>query len=344
MIQKPITITLERNHLRLAIGVVITAVIIGSAFFVRAAFVEPTAGPASSDQDFAQNILGANSADNAFDSSAVTENADGSIIERLEYFTEYMAERDRNDYTYGRGWIASNTGDNATTSLTHKTCEEADGWVWFEDANGDGDTIDPEDGLCVATSTVTSSNWGGTETADNSYIAAYTCAGAFPNGYVASGGSAAEGCALCVADCYDGRKDLPDNGGYTADASATGYYGPITPEVLKNWKGTRLPTFKDFFGYCGTPSGAADDASGDSYYYSSGATSDKALGYYGQNVGRGANGAPYDEYINLSRTSYEWLSGRVHRYYARVAGSFACSYSYYGSVNGDYRFRAVFRP
>jgi hypothetical protein len=244
---------------------------------------------------------------------------------------------------YGKGWVASSSG-NASTSLTQAACEEASGWVWFEDANGDGDTIDPEDGLCVATSTVTSSNWGGTETNDNSYIAAYTCAGAFPNGYVASGGSAAEGCALCVADCYDGRKDLPDNGGYTADASATGYYGPITPEVLKNWKGTRLPTFKDFFGYCGTPSGAADDASGDSYYYSSGATSDKALGYYGQNVGRGANGAPYDEYINLSRTSYEWLSEPFNNTTAQIAGSYACSRVTNYPVTNANRFRAVFRP
>ncbi|MEA3450132.1 MAG: hypothetical protein U9Q85_04145, partial [Patescibacteria group bacterium] len=113
----------------------------------------------------------------------------------------------------GRGWTASSSG-NATTSLTCETCDAASNWEWFEDGNGDGDYIDPEDGICVKTTTATSSNWGGTEVWDNSYIAAYTCAGSFPNGYVASGGTDAENCALCVADCYDGRKDLPDNGGY----------------------------------------------------------------------------------------------------------------------------------
>ncbi|MDD5071647.1 MAG: DUF1554 domain-containing protein [Patescibacteria group bacterium] len=50
-----------------------------------AAFVEPSAGPTDSDQDFAQNILGANNADNDFNSSSVAANADGSIIERQEY-------------------------------------------------------------------------------------------------------------------------------------------------------------------------------------------------------------------------------------------------------------------
>lgn len=242
---------------------------------------------------------------------------------------------------YGRGWVASSSGD-ASVALTQATCEAADGWVWFEDANGDGDTIDSEDGLCVATSTVTAANWGGTETLDNTYIAAYTCSGSFPNGTVATGPT---DCALCVADCYDGRKDLPDQGSYTAPVTGTaGYYGPITPEVLDNWKGTRLPTFEDFFGYCGHKSGTADDATGDSLYYLSGATSDKTLGYSGQNIGRGLNGAPYDEYINLSGTSYEWLSEQLSSSNARVAGSYACSYVGFNGVSNGYRFRAVFRP
>ncbi|MFA4834214.1 MAG: hypothetical protein WC619_05230 [Patescibacteria group bacterium] len=50
-----------------------------------AAFVEPSASPADFDQDFTQNILGANNADNDFNSSLVTANRDGSIIERLKY-------------------------------------------------------------------------------------------------------------------------------------------------------------------------------------------------------------------------------------------------------------------
>ncbi len=57
----------------------------------QAAFIEPTVGPASSNQDFPQNILGANNADNDFDSSTVTANNDGSLIERLEYIITALA-------------------------------------------------------------------------------------------------------------------------------------------------------------------------------------------------------------------------------------------------------------
>jgi len=61
--------------------------------WVYASFVEPSAGPNDSNQDFLQNILGANNADNDFNSSAVTVNNDGSIIERLEYITDYFDSR-----------------------------------------------------------------------------------------------------------------------------------------------------------------------------------------------------------------------------------------------------------
>jgi len=53
--------------------------------WVYAAFVEPSVSPSSSDQDFSQNILGANDSNNEFSSSNITSNADGSIIERQEY-------------------------------------------------------------------------------------------------------------------------------------------------------------------------------------------------------------------------------------------------------------------
>ena len=63
--------------------------------WVYAAFTEPAVGPAASDQDYAQNILGANNANNAFDSSLVTASSTGSLIERLEYIwanrTSFMA-------------------------------------------------------------------------------------------------------------------------------------------------------------------------------------------------------------------------------------------------------------
>jgi len=53
--------------------------------WVYAAFVEPGVGPNSSDQDFAQNILGNNDANNDFTSTSVVANADGSLVERQEY-------------------------------------------------------------------------------------------------------------------------------------------------------------------------------------------------------------------------------------------------------------------
>ncbi|MDP1709943.1 MAG: hypothetical protein Q8L21_03585 [Candidatus Komeilibacteria bacterium] len=67
------------------IATMLVTLIMAAAYTGRAAFIEPLVAPAASDQDFAQNILGANNADNDFDSSTVALNADGSIIERLEY-------------------------------------------------------------------------------------------------------------------------------------------------------------------------------------------------------------------------------------------------------------------
>ena len=58
--------------------------LLGTSLWALAAFSEPTVGPSASIQDFATNILGANNSDNAFDSSDVEENMDGSVLERLE--------------------------------------------------------------------------------------------------------------------------------------------------------------------------------------------------------------------------------------------------------------------
>src|SRR5680860_143848 len=77
-------------------GNIISAVIFTLAavmtVYVYAAFQEPSVGPASSDQDFTQNILGANDGNNDFDSSAVVANTDGSIIERQQYLEDQIFE------------------------------------------------------------------------------------------------------------------------------------------------------------------------------------------------------------------------------------------------------------
>ena len=62
----------------------------GTSLWALAAFTEPTTGPAASIQDFATNVLGANNTDNSFDSSSVTANADGSVLERLEAIEDQL--------------------------------------------------------------------------------------------------------------------------------------------------------------------------------------------------------------------------------------------------------------
>jgi hypothetical protein len=253
---------------------------------------------------------------------------------------------------YGRGWLPETSGTDATTSLTQAACEAAADWEWFEDGNGDGDVIDPEDGICVMVTTVAAGlSWNGydyTTNYDNTYIAGYTCEGSFPTGHVKAGtynGLTSAGaadttwnsgdCALCEADCFDGRRDLPAQGTYTSNNGnlTIGYNGPLTPEALKNWQGTRLPTFEDFFGFCGYKDAGYD--------YTTGCNTSTTLGRYGQMVGR------TDECLDFpvaAAGTYEWLSEQVYNSNARVAGIYACSYSDYNFVYFGYRFRAVFRP
>ena len=314
------------NLVWLVITIFILSLVAGTTIHIFASFTEPLTAPSASDQDFPENILGANNADNAYNSDAVVASSTGSIIERLEYINDKMYQIQ--DWP-GRGWVASSSG-NASTSLTREACDSASNWEWFEDGNGDGDYIDPEDGVCVKISTETSTNWGGHETSDNSYIAAYTCSGSFPNGIVATGPTT---CALCVADCYDGRKDLPDQGSYTSpnNDSEIGYTGPITPVVLKNWEGTRLPTSLDFYGFCGYQDGGDD--------YEIGCSSVTTSGTYGQMTGR------TDECLDLSNSeTYEWLSEQSISNSAQRAGYYACSNVSSLSVDSSFRFRAVFRP
>ena len=247
--------------------------------------------------------------------------------------------------------------------LTQAACASATDWYWFEDANGDGDSAnpdDPEDGICVlAKAQTTVGSWNGYDSAtnpDNTYIADYTCDGvSFPNGSVAtySGIDSAGNpdttwnqgdCALCQADCYDGVKDLPGNGGYKSapgDGTATGdYNGPLTPKVLAEWKGTRLPTSADFFGFCGRKDGVPSPYNSP-YDYENTTSADSAsttYGNYGGQVGR------TDEFLDLANTNYEWLSGQHGYSGARIAGIYACSLFWYNYVDYGYRFRAVFRP
>jgi len=79
-----------RNLGRNIITTVILMLTAMGTIWVYASFTEPMSAPASSDQDFVLNILGTNDANNDFDSSLVVSDADGSIIERLEYISDYL--------------------------------------------------------------------------------------------------------------------------------------------------------------------------------------------------------------------------------------------------------------
>ena len=332
-----------KDLLRLSLTVFILSIIAGTTIHIFAAFTEPIASPSASDQDFPENILGANNADNDYDSSLVMASTTGSIIEYLEFLGDKIPQE-----SFGRGWVVSSSGDGST-ALTKEACDNASGWYWFEDGNGDGDMTDEEDGICVQETAVSSGilSWNGydyTTNYDNSYIADYECEGNFPNGTITAGtynGLDSSGnadttwndgdCALCQADCYDGKKDLPDQGTYTSNSGgAGGYEGPITPEVLKNWKGTRLPTSLDFYGFCGYKDGGSD--------YETNCSSATSTGDYGQMIGR------TDECLDLSDSSWEWLSEQHNGNRARIAGDHACSHVNFSNVHNSLRFRAVYRP
>ncbi len=415
----------------------------------------------------------------------------------------------------GTGWSG--------TSITQAACDTQNPtWYWFADANGYGDTTDPEDGICVRASTVTSASWNGSEqiaptptstqvatggsantiikagaswtanaytdavakitpgTAsncwgvvksnttdtitvygswiatstyasncgtpdatsvfsveddgfalyDNTWIGDWTCTGSFPSGapswgsYPTSAKVGSSVIALAVTDCYDGTRDLlpteasravktgtatatsttsitdsslslninawvgqkvlitggTGSGGYgriesntatvitvdgwtggNPDVGSTfaiiyliphaaynaatsvdgdvndqlnGNNGPLTQEVLINWKGTKLPTHKDFIGFCGYKDGGSNYESTTGTY-----TADKTYGNFGVQVGR------TDEFLDLANSLIkEYLSEQSYYYYAGVAGYYACSSFDSDFINGNLRFRAVFRP
>jgi len=106
----------------------VTFIVAGTTFFVFAAFIEPEASPGSSSQDFTENILGANNADNAFSSDLVTASSTGSIIERLEYVQSVKMERP--DYAAMKYQAYDdyncNGGDDGNNGIYTAACLAAD--------------------------------------------------------------------------------------------------------------------------------------------------------------------------------------------------------------------------
>ena len=108
--------------------------------------------------------------------------------------------------------------------------------------------------------------------------------------------------------------------------------GPLKAEDLNNWKGTRLPSSSDFYGFCGSGGTAV---SGD---YKTSCSAIKTIGSYGGQNGRAT------ECLSVSGVGYEWLSEQYVYVSARLAGGTACSSIDGDSVVSGYRFRAVSRP
>jgi cytoskeletal protein RodZ len=75
------------------VSLVVLVIVLLLVIYAFAAFIEPSSSPDASNQDFSQNILGANNADNSFNSSSVAANNDGSVIERLRSIIVYLDSR-----------------------------------------------------------------------------------------------------------------------------------------------------------------------------------------------------------------------------------------------------------
>ncbi|MDD5291148.1 MAG: hypothetical protein PHZ04_03455 [Patescibacteria group bacterium] len=176
----------SRQQLKKAGWQIITAIVLTLTaiitVYVYAAFIEPTVGPTDSDQDFAQNILGANNANNDFDSSLVTASSTGSIIERLEYITNRMT-------TAGQ-WYSTECGESTTSTqttcyvddtaryLTTDLCNEAKENQCFVPTNNSYYAFGSE---CADSTTTTKTNCYVDDTAK--YINANACSAASNNGY-----------------------------------------------------------------------------------------------------------------------------------------------------------------
>ncbi len=118
--------------------------------------------------------------------------------------------------------------------------------------------------------------------------------------------------------------------------------GPLTPDILKTWKGTRLPTNMDWFDYCGKTSATGPAVNGNGAYATNSTdpySASKTFGNYGGQIGR------TNQILNLANSgSFEWLSEQAVNNFVQVGGNNACSYITYGFVLSSIRIRAIFRP
>lgn len=228
------------------------------------------------------------------------------------------------------------------SGLNQSVCTSA-GWTWVADSDYDGLNDDP---ICVQPSrdSAGAKVWNTSVANDNTFIGNYGCSGDPDGDGVGTLNTSLTGTvveidgfgddantALAIADCKDGIRNLLTSAevtsfGYstpdtTCDSSGDNCYdGPLTPKALLEWKGTRLPTYNDFFGACGD------------------GTTSQTAGYYGVQIGR------TDNVITTNAGSWEWFSEQYNASAVRRGGIYGCSYFGNSSGSNSFGFRAVFRP
>ena len=101
-----------KKVLKISFYAAISTLAVISTVTVYAAFIAPSDTPAASVQDWIGNVLGANNADNAYDSSAIIGNHDGSLLERAEDIRKTVA-----DNTYDSSFATANANGSVLQIL-----------------------------------------------------------------------------------------------------------------------------------------------------------------------------------------------------------------------------------
>ena len=188
-----------------------------STFVAYAAFTEPTSAPGSSTQDFLQNILGANNADNAFNSGSVTSNNQGSIIERLQYISQQVNVPAEAVVKTGTAYGVGNNGSltpasGAGSSLTATAGDVSTGKLFF---GAGSSTWTPTTGTAILP---THNEWNGSAGASVADYTLYTKAkggvddynngGSMPGDTYTSGTwTDCSGGSFCGADSNANKQD-----------------------------------------------------------------------------------------------------------------------------------------
>ncbi len=169
-----------KNLLWLSLTIFVLSIIAGTTIHIFAAFTEPTVAPSSSDQDFPENILGANNADNDYDSSLVTASSSGSIIERLDYIQSNMFDSAPQQYQVYDDYNCANNNDETEDSACAASDPEYTGeegtWASSTDTDLNGSLVasglvkkDVRTGLYWADCYDSTSGQGSCDTIDNDF-------------------------------------------------------------------------------------------------------------------------------------------------------------------------------